>query len=115
MREGEIICSSTQGGGGYGDVLERPPETVLEDVRRGAITAATARRVYKVEFDSKTLKLDQAATERARAGERKARLNRGKPYKDFVKGWSKLRPHEQALKYYGTWPDAKPNRQVIRI
>lgn len=115
VKKGEIICSSTQGGGGYGDVLERLPESVVEDVRDGAITTVTARRVYKVEFDSETLKLDETATKRARAQERKARLKRGKPYKDFVKGWSKLRPNDQALKYYGTWPDAKPNRQVIRI
>ena len=35
VRRGELICSSTQGGGGYGDVLEREPERVLDDLRNG--------------------------------------------------------------------------------
>ncbi len=115
VHEGEIICSSTQGAGGYGDVLERPAEVVMDDIRNGAITRATARRVYKVAFDPATLKVDEAGTEELRQGERKARLERGKPYHEFVKEWSKKRPHPQALKFYGSWPDAKPNRQVIRI
>jgi acetophenone carboxylase len=115
VKKGEIISSSTQGGGGYGDVLERPAETVVDDVRDRAISANVARRVYKVVFDAETLKVDEAATAEARAAERKARLKRGQPFAKFEKKWSKMRPHPQALKFFGTWPDAKPNRQVVRI
>jgi acetophenone carboxylase len=115
VHRGEIICSSTQGGGGYGDVLERPPADVADDVRVGAITLATAARVYKVVLDPQTLTVDEAATTAARTEERRARLARAKPYAAFVAEWSQKRPHPQALKFFGTWPDAKPNRQVIRI
>lgn len=115
VHRGEIICSSTQGGGGYGDVLDRTPAEVAEDVRTGAITAATAARIYKVVLDPQTSVVDEAATEAERAKERKARLSRGKPYAEFVAEWSQKRPHPQALKFFGTWPDAKPNREVIRI
>jgi acetophenone carboxylase len=115
VHRGEIISSSTQGGGGYGDVLERPPADVAADVRIGAITLATATRVYKVVLDPETLTVDEAATLEARTAERKARLARAKPYHAFVAEWSQKRPHPQALKFFGSWPDAKPNREVIRI
>lgn len=115
VHKGEIICSSTQGGGGYGDVLDRTPAEVAEDVRGGAITTATAARVYKVVLDPESLIVDEAATARGRAGERRERLARGKPFAEFLAQWEKKRPHPQALKYFGSWPDAKPNRQVIRI
>lgn len=115
VHQGEIICSSTQGGGGYGDVLERPPADVAEDVRTGAITPATAVRVYRVVLDPETLTVDETATSAARAEERRARLARAKPYAEFVAAWAQKRPHPQALKFFGTWPEGKPNRQVIRI
>ncbi len=115
VKKGEMICSSTQGAGGYGDCLERPAESVMQDIRQEALTHWTARNVYKVAYDPKTLKVDEAATEKLRATERRNRLKRGRPYHKFVKEWSKLRPHPQALKFYGTWPDAKKNREVIRI
>jgi N-methylhydantoinase B len=46
--EGDRILVSTPGGGGYGDPLERDPELVLRDVRRGYIDAAAARALYGV-------------------------------------------------------------------
>ena len=115
IRQGEVITSSTQGAGGYGDVLERPPEKVIEDLRTRVITHWTVENVYKVAYDRETLKVDVELTERQRAAERKARLARGKPYAEFIEEWSKKRPHPQALKYYGTWPDARKNRELIRV
>jgi len=115
VSQGEIICSSTQGGGGYGDVLERDPDKVIDDVRSNAISRLTARRVFCVAFDKETLRVDIEGTRRLREDERKRRRARGKPYAEFVKEWSKKRPHEQALKFFGSWPDAKPNRLVVRI
>ena len=115
VHRGEIICSSTQGGGGYGDVLERPSSEVAEDVRNRAITSETARRVYHVVLEPDTLAVNEKGTEAARAEARRMRLARGKPYASFVKDWTQKRPHPQALKFFGSWPDAKPNREVIRI
>jgi N-methylhydantoinase B/oxoprolinase/acetone carboxylase alpha subunit len=115
VRRGELICSSTQGGGGYGDVLEREPERVMRDLREGIITDWVARNVYKVAYDSESLVVDEAGTERRRAEEREARRARGRPWKAFHAEWNELRPPDEALAYYGTWPDARPNREVIRI
>jgi len=115
VRRGELICSSTQGGGGYGDVLERAPEEVVGDLREGVITDWVARNVYKVAYEAETLVVDEAETERLRVEEREARKARGKTWHDFHADWDGLRPPDDALAYYGTWPDAKRNREVIRI
>jgi acetophenone carboxylase len=115
VKRGEVITSSTQGGGGYGDVLERPPEKVMEDLRVKVLTHWTAEKVYKVAYDKETLRVDVEETERMRKAEREARLARGKPFDEFVREWSQKRPPPQALKFYGTWPDAQKNREVIRI
>ena len=85
------------------------------DVRDCSITFDTAERVYKVVLDPETLSVDEIATANARTAERKERLARAKPYAEFVAEWSQKRPHPQALKFFGSWPDAKPNREVIRI
>ena len=115
VHRGELICSSTQGGGGYGDVLEREPERVMEDLRRGHITDWVARNVYHVAYDPELFTADEAETTRLRDEERAARLQRGRNWDDFHAEWNHLTPVESALTYYGTWPDARPNREVIRI
>lgn len=112
---GELFCASTQGGGGYGDVLERDPEAVMTDLRQGIITDWVARKVYKVAYDPETLVVDEAETEALRAQERAARKARGKTWDEFHEEWSRLKPPDEALKYYGTWPEAAKNREVIRI
>jgi acetophenone carboxylase len=115
LREGDILAASTNGGGGYGDVLEREPEAVLADVLRSAISADVARDVYQVVFDADTLLLDREATRQARDAERRQRARRGRPYAEFVADWQTRRPPEEILTYYGEWPSAAPNREVVRI
>jgi acetophenone carboxylase len=115
VKRGEIITSSTQGAGGYGDVLEREPESVMVDVRRGVITDWVARNVYKVEYDGETLVVDDAATTRLREEERAARRERGRTWDEFHEEWDQLRPPDSVIAYYGSWPNAEKNREVIRI
>ena len=105
--EGESIGVAAVAAGGYGDVLERDPDLVMEDLRRGIYTAWTAEQVFRVAYDPETLVVDRAATERQRADERRRRLERGRPYHEFVAEWEELSPPEHALKSYGTWPDAE--------
>ena len=38
LREGDIFRLDTPGGGGYGDPLTRPPESVFADVREGLVS-----------------------------------------------------------------------------
>ena len=63
----------SQGGGGWGDPLERDPALVLRDVRDGIVSRAAAREVYGVVIASDGRSIDDAATmlerERRRAAE----------------------------------------------
>lgn len=62
----------TNGGGGWGDPLERDPEAVCRDVRDGYVTIEGARRDYGVvvrgdpEWEPEELVLDRDATARVR-------------------------------------------------
>jgi len=44
VNAGDLLYFDTWGGGGWGDPLERPPEKVALDVRRGLVTVDGARR-----------------------------------------------------------------------
>ncbi|TDA70035.1 MAG: hydantoinase B/oxoprolinase family protein [Clostridia bacterium] len=111
----DIYASARGGGAGYGDVLERDPRLVIEDLRKGIITPQAAREVYHVIFDPDSLTLDPEATECARQQERENRLRRGRTYDDFMAEWLQKRPKEEIIQVYGTWPDAKPVAPVIRL
>jgi N-methylhydantoinase B len=49
---GDRLLFSTAGGGGLGDPLERPPETIATEVRRGLISAAAAAEEYGVVLEA---------------------------------------------------------------
>ena len=107
FNEGDMFIHSTGGGGGYGDVLERAPAAVLEDLESGLITAAVVEKVYRVAIDGETGLVDAAATERLRARTRAQRLRRGKPFDEFMKRWRRRRPPSAILEYYGHWPEPR--------
>lgn len=65
-------CNPTAGGG-WGDPIAREAERVAADVRERAISADVAKRIFCVALD-KSGNVDVAATDKARAAERKARL-----------------------------------------
>lgn len=48
LKESDVLYMSAQSGGGYGDPLEREPESVLSDVIHRLISAKVARDVYGV-------------------------------------------------------------------
>lgn len=102
--EGDIFLQPTIGGGSYGDVLEREPSLVIDDVRQGITSHWVALNVYKVVYDLETLRIDAQLTEQARADEREARKQRGVSYGDFVKEWSVKKPPEEIMGSYGNWP-----------
>jgi N-methylhydantoinase B/oxoprolinase/acetone carboxylase alpha subunit len=115
LQEGEVLAASTQGSGGYGDVLERDPEAVMEDLRTDAISDWTARKVCCVAYDPETLIVDQEGTRALRQEHRERRLSQGRPYAEFAAEWEERLPPEQVLKYFGEWPSGAPNRTVVRI
>jgi N-methylhydantoinase B len=63
VQPGDMLYFNTWGGGGWGDPLQRDPELVLLDVKRGLVTEQGALR-YGVVIDNG--KLDAKATEKRR-------------------------------------------------
>lgn len=112
--EQTLTIGLSTGGAGYGDPLERDPRDVERDLVAGLVSEWSATHVYKVVWDPKKERVDLDATAKARADERRARLERGKPFHEFVKGWSEKKPPEDVLQLYGSWPDAKPLQPVFR-
>jgi acetophenone carboxylase len=101
---GETLYLQMAGGAGYGDVLEREPASILKDIRDGRTTHWAAQNIYKVVYDEQTLRLDPAKTASLREEARAERKRRGKRFAEFEAEWLKLRPGEQAIKYYGSYP-----------
>jgi N-methylhydantoinase B len=75
---GDIVHMGTQGGGGYGDPLERSPNQVLSDVLDGYVSRKTALLSYGVAIDADG-KIDLPATVQKRDAIRSAR--NGEPLK----------------------------------
>jgi acetophenone carboxylase len=112
--EGDLLFGFSGGGPGYGDPLERDPETVLEDLKKLIVSDWTARKIYCLAYDPERRKLDVEKTKQLRDEERRARLARGKSYDEFHQEWNKKSPPKEILQYYGSWPDAKPLGPVFR-
>lgn len=108
-KEGELYMITQGSGGGYGDVLDRDPDLIIQDLEADYISDYTARKIYHIVYDAQTLAVDVAATEKARDKERKARIKRGVPFKKFIKKWTKKEPSAK-IPYYGCWG---PDRTVI--
>ncbi|MGD9768992.1 MAG: hydantoinase B/oxoprolinase family protein [Pseudolabrys sp.] len=65
MTRSDVYRTASQGGGGYGDPIDRDPHRVADDVTNGLVSREWARRSYGVIFDD-TGAVDQAETTRAR-------------------------------------------------
>jgi acetophenone carboxylase len=115
LNEGDVLAASTQGSGGYGDVLEREPAAVVADLRADLISEWTARHVFAVAYDPQTLLVDDRGTAELRSEHRARRLAHARPYAEFIAAWDQRRPPEAVLKYFGEWPSGAPSRQVVRI
>jgi N-methylhydantoinase B/oxoprolinase/acetone carboxylase alpha subunit len=121
LGDGDIYIGTAPSGPGYGDVLDRSPADVIQDLREGAISHWTAREVYKVVYREDNLVLDEEATGLARKQEREARIARATPYEQWEPGWLQKRPPEALLKMYGEWPngldtpltDYEPGRDLL--
>ncbi|MEP4199220.1 MAG: hydantoinase B/oxoprolinase family protein [Aliishimia sp.] len=102
VQPGDILYFNTWGGGGWGNPLERDPELVLKDVKRGLVTVNGAKRYGVV---VKSGKVDTAATTKLREtmegkrGEQEL-FNRGFSSIEELKG--------RCLKETGFEPPATP-------
>jgi N-methylhydantoinase B len=72
---GDVFEFTWQGGGGYGDPLEREPELVGEDVARGAVSREAAREIYGVVLNQ-NCEVDHLSTSMMRSQIREGRKQR---------------------------------------
>ncbi len=75
VEEDDVVSLEWNGGGGYGDPLDREPARVAQDVKDGLVSAPCARELYGVVIDSRSQEVDPAATGEMRKAIRQARLN----------------------------------------
>jgi N-methylhydantoinase B len=68
MTSGEVLVNCSGGGGGWSYPFKRDPEKVLDDVRNGYVSLASAREDYGVVINSETMTIDSVATAAARSG-----------------------------------------------
>jgi acetophenone carboxylase len=87
----------------------------MEDLKKEVISDWVATNVYKVVYDPKTRSADLEKTEEERKREREDRKSRAKPYDEFERGWLKKKPPEEALIAFGTWPEGKQMRRIVRV
>ena len=67
ITRGDSVLHIAAGGAGYGDVLARDPEAVLDDVRDDKIDAAMAAEVYGVIIDQDSWTIDATRTAEKRS------------------------------------------------
>ncbi|MGH3097402.1 MAG: hydantoinase B/oxoprolinase family protein [Streptosporangiales bacterium] len=91
VRAGEVIRIRTTGGGGWGDPLDRPYETVLRDVRWGKVSIAAARDDYGIVLTGAqdNPRLYERASDTLRARLRAQRAD-GRPLFDRGPGYARL-------------------------
>jgi len=110
-QDGDTMYSYAGGGAGFGDALEREPESIMKDLTNGLVSPWAVKNIYHVVYDEESQRLDPAATEKARADKRKARIASAKPYDEFVTEWEKQSPPAEILTYYGQYPH--PETKVL--
>ncbi|KIN64081.1 Hydantoin utilization protein B [Sulfitobacter noctilucicola] len=102
VEPGDILYFNTWGGGGWGNPLERDPELVLRDMKRGLVTVEGAKR-YGVVLKSGGV--DQAATAKLR---KTMEGQRGEP-ELFSRGFSSIEELKaRCLKETGFEPPMTP-------
>jgi N-methylhydantoinase B len=67
LEEGDTVVLETAGGGGYGDPLEREPESVCADVLDRKVSPEVACEIYGVVLVGEPVAVDEEATRRQRA------------------------------------------------
>ncbi|MEU1980843.1 hydantoinase B/oxoprolinase family protein [Nocardia sp. NPDC019395] len=77
LAPGDAIVVRYNGGGGFGDPLDREPQRVADDIRDGHVSAAAARLHWGVVLEESG-ELDPAATTRRRAEIRERRRARAR-------------------------------------
>jgi len=70
--------------GGFGDPIDRDPKLVARDLRNGATSLETARKIHCVAVDPESFAIDVAETTRLRQERRELRKRRGVPAREYI-------------------------------
>lgn len=88
LQSGDLFAHAYNGGGGYGDPIERDPLAVARDVENGYVTAEIAQRAHVVVLNHdegrNTWSVDAEATAAKREEIRKSRLSEAVPVEDWI-------------------------------
>jgi N-methylhydantoinase B len=79
LPEGSLLIDYVAGGGGFGDPIERDPESVLKDFGRDWVSREIAEQIYGVIVDDQGKEVNAAATEERRDRIRQMRKESAKP------------------------------------
>ena len=112
---GDLFLGHSSGGCGYGDALERDPESVMQDIEDNRVTHHAAKNIYQIEYDEESLTVDEEATAQHREEYRQKRLDEAVPFEKFQAEWQDKQPREDVIKYYGSWPEAEKQGPVMRM
>lgn len=85
---GDVIRITGPGAGGWGDPLDRDPEAVRIDVRRGLVSAARARSDYGVCTDGHSVNRRETANLRAAMRRDRPLFDFGEARDDFQRVWN---------------------------
>jgi N-methylhydantoinase B len=88
LPEFTIVADFVAGGGGYGDPVEREPDAVAKDVRRGIVSPRIAAEIYGVVLNQISLASDSAATLKRRQEIREERMRESKTFSGATSGLS---------------------------
>jgi hypothetical protein len=102
---GALWMHAQGGGGGYGDVLDREPAAVLQDLEDRVISEWTAEHVYGIVWNRTTGVVDAEATQALRDEVRAERLAQSTPFDAFEAAWRTDEPAAE-LAFFGCWNDA---------
>ncbi len=78
LNPGDVLIQYQNGGGGFGDPIDRDPRSVAKDVERGYVSLETAKETYGVLIDPDTFEVNHEATEERRQAITTERLRVGR-------------------------------------
>lgn len=80
----DLLHMMNNGGGSYGDPIERDPKAVERDVKLDLTSPLSAERVYKVVLNQDTMEVDYSETENLRQKYREERKKKGIPAEEYI-------------------------------
>jgi N-methylhydantoinase B len=97
MKPSDVYRTASQGGGGYGDPIDRDPHRVADDVANGLVSLEWGRRAYGVELDADG-SVNQAGTAKTRDAIRAERRRASGQAESDIPQVTKWVPSAQAIR-----------------